>query len=157
MSRIYGGIHWQYDNVEGLASGRGVAEQAFFGFLRPTSGAATSCEATSQLCLGGGRFAVSATWRTKAGDAGAGNPVPLNAGSGSFWFFREDNTEVDVKVIDACTEEFDRFWVFVAALTDVEVVVTVTDTESGQVRHYFNPQGTAFAPVQDTDAFATCP
>lgn len=156
MSRIYGGIHWQYDNTEGLASGRRVAEQAFYGFLRPTSGAVTSCDPATHLCLGGGRFAVSATWRTTAGDAGAGHPVPLNAGSGSFWFFQEDNTEVDVKVIDACTPDFDRFWVFVAGLTDVEVVVTVTDTESGQVRNYFNPPGTPFAPVQDTDAFATC-
>jgi hypothetical protein len=36
-------------------------------------------------------------------------------------------------------------------------VVTVTDTASGAVRAYTNPQGTAFAPVQATDAFATCP
>jgi membrane-associated phospholipid phosphatase len=29
MSRIYGGIHWQFDNQAGLASGAKVAEQAF--------------------------------------------------------------------------------------------------------------------------------
>jgi hypothetical protein len=84
-------------------------------------------------------------------------PVPLNDGSGSFWFFKDDNTEVTVKVIDACVAEFDRYWVFASGLTNVEVVLTVTDTEAGRSRVYFNPQGTAFAPVQDTDAFATCP
>lgn len=156
MSRIYGGIHWQYDNQEGLASGRKVAEQAFFGFLRPT-GAATACDPATQLCLGGGRFAVSATWRTGVGDSGVGHPVAINDGSGAFWFFRDDNLEVDVKVIDACVPELDRFWVFVAGLTNVEVVVTVTDTRAGETRTYFNPWGSAFAPVHDTDAFATCP
>ena len=157
QSRIYGGIHWQYDNQYGLASGRGIAEQAFFSFLRPSGSAVTDCDPETQLCLGGGRFAVDVTWRTDDGNSGVGHPVPLNDGSGSFWFFQEDNTEVDVKVIDACGIESNRYWVFAAGLTNVEVVVTVTDTEAGQVRHYFNPQGKAFAPVQDTDAFATCP
>ncbi|HEX6201476.1 MAG TPA: vanadium-dependent haloperoxidase, partial [Thermoanaerobaculia bacterium] len=156
QSRIYGGIHWQYDNQEGLSSGRKIAEQAFFSFLRPTE-AATSCEPTTQLCLGGGRFAVSATWRTAVGGSGVGHPVTINDRSGAFWFFQEDNIELDVKVIDACVPEFERFWVFAAGLTDVEVELTVTDTQEGRTRTYFNPQGKAFAPVQDTDAFATCP
>jgi hypothetical protein len=33
-------------------------------------------------------------------------------------------------------------------------VITVTDTASGAVRVYQNAQGTAFAPLQDTRAFA---
>jgi hypothetical protein len=37
------------------------------------------------------------------------------------------------------------------------VLIKVTDTETGHVRQYFNPQGKAFAPIQDTNAFATCP
>jgi hypothetical protein len=36
------------------------------------------------------------------------------------------------------------------------VVLKVTDTQTGQVKTYVNPQGTAFAPIQDTSAFA-CP
>ena len=32
-----------------------------------------------------------------------------------------------------------------------------TDTQDGTVRAYVNPQGTAFQPIQDTSAFATCP
>ena len=61
-----------------------------------------------------------------------------------------------MKVLNAC-HGYERYWVFASGLTNVEVTLTVTDTESGQVRRYFNPQGTMYAPVQDTDAFATCP
>jgi hypothetical protein len=41
-------------------------------------------------------------------------------------------------------------------LTNVSVTLTVTDTVTGAVRTYTNPQGTAFAPIQDTNAFV-CP
>jgi hypothetical protein len=51
----------------------------------------------------------------------------------------------------------DHYWVFVAAATNVELHITVTDTQTGQVRTYFNPLGKAALPVQDTSAFATCP
>jgi hypothetical protein len=42
-------------------------------------------------------------------------------------------------------------------LTNDEVVLTVTDTQTGTMQVYRNAQGTAFAPIQDTNAFATCP
>ena len=35
MSRIYGGIHWQFDNVDGLANGRALGEYVCRHFLRP--------------------------------------------------------------------------------------------------------------------------
>jgi hypothetical protein len=35
QSRIYGGIHWQYDNQQGLVSGRALAEYVFAHFLTP--------------------------------------------------------------------------------------------------------------------------
>ncbi len=35
QSRIYGGIHWQYDNTAGLRSGRHLAELVFFHELLP--------------------------------------------------------------------------------------------------------------------------
>ncbi|MEX0702555.1 MAG: phosphatase PAP2 family protein [Planctomycetales bacterium] len=34
-SRIYGGIHWQYDNLAGLESGRALAEFVFDTYLQP--------------------------------------------------------------------------------------------------------------------------
>jgi hypothetical protein len=35
--------------------------------------------------------------------------------------------------------------------------VRVTDTLTGRTRTYSNPLGMAAAPIQDTQAFATCP
>lgn len=35
QSRIYGGIHWQYDNQEGLNSGRDLADYVYSSFLSP--------------------------------------------------------------------------------------------------------------------------
>jgi hypothetical protein len=35
--------------------------------------------------------------------------------------------------------------------------VTVTDTQAGLARQYFNPLGQLFETVQDLSAFATCP
>jgi hypothetical protein len=35
--------------------------------------------------------------------------------------------------------------------------LTVTDTQTGTIETYTNPQGTPFEPIQDTNAFATCP
>jgi hypothetical protein len=33
MSRIYGGIHYDFDNVDGLTSGRAVADYVYRNFL----------------------------------------------------------------------------------------------------------------------------
>jgi hypothetical protein len=140
--------------VLALASGRALAEHVYFNYLQP-AGAPDSCaSAPGTLCLADGRFRVEASWST--GDSsGQAQAAALNASSGSFWFFAEDNTEVTVKVIDGC-ELNERFWVFASGLTDVEVRLNITDTHTGRTRIYFNARGTAFAPVQDVDAFATC-
>ena len=42
-------------------------------------------------------------------------------------------------------------------LTNTRVRITVTDTRTGASKQYNNPQGTAFQPIQDTGAFASCP
>jgi len=47
--------------------------------------------------------------------------------------------------------------VFAGGPTDVNVVVTVTDTQTGATRTYTNPQSIAFQPIQDTGAFPSCP
>lgn len=109
-------------------------------------------------CLAGGRFEVKADWTAPNGDEGDGNAILASDTSGEFWFFAADNTEVLVKVIDACDlPGFGNFWVFAAGLTDVELTVEVRDTVSGQMREYDNDQGQPFAPVLDTAAFDTCP
>ena len=45
-----------------------------------------------------------------------------------------------------------KFWVFYGALSNVEYTMTVTDTETGEVKTYKNPSG-RFASVADTGAF----
>lgn len=95
-------------------------------------------------------------WETRDGQRGRGRAAALTGGTGTFWFFAAPNVETIVKVVDACTYN-DRRWVFAAVLTDVGVVTTVTDTVTGAVRTYTNPQGRRFAPVQDTGAFDCTP
>jgi hypothetical protein len=155
QSRIYGGIHWQYDNQAGLKSGRALAEHIAHNFMNPVAAPGACVPGPTTLCLADGRFRVEARWRT-ADASGSGQAAGLGSDSGRFWFFDDDNTELTVKVLDACSA-FDRFWVFASGLTDVEVLLTVTDSQTGKTRRYFNPRGQAFAPVQDTSAFSTCP
>lgn len=58
---------------------------------------------------------------------------------------------------DACVNPFNRFWVFAASLTNVEVTITVTDTVADRSETYRSTQGQAFPSVQDTSSFNTCP
>ncbi|HEX2163643.1 MAG TPA: hypothetical protein VHM02_06815, partial [Thermoanaerobaculia bacterium] len=98
-----------------------------------------------------GRFAVEVAWEEPGGDAGSGRRLPLTDDTGAFWFFRADNPELVVKVLDARVVN-GRFWVFFGSLTDVGFELTVTDTATGESRRYDNPQG-HFASRGDTAAF----
>ena len=115
---------------------------------------ACAADATT-LCLNGGRFRVTASWISPT-QSGLGHAVNLTSDTGYFWFFNADNIEMVVKVLNGCGLN-SRYWVFAGGLTDVAVTLTVTDTQTGAVVTKLNPQSTAFAPIQDTAAFATCP
>ncbi|HEX5757929.1 MAG TPA: Calx-beta domain-containing protein [Thermoanaerobaculia bacterium] len=115
-------------------------------------------EDADTLCLNNDRFRVEVTWRTAAGSGnGTGVPLDFAPDSGLFYFFSASNVELLIKVLNACAPPFDRFWIFFAATTNVEFKVTVTDTQSAKVKMYFNPLNNSAAPIQDTDAFDTCP
>jgi PKD repeat protein len=103
------------------------------------------------LCLNGNRFRVIAAWTVPSGASGVGIPVPLTGDTGYFWFFSSNNVELVVKVVDGRVVN-GRFWVFSGALSDVQYTLTVTDTVTGAVRTYSNPQGT-LASRADTAAF----
>lgn len=107
------------------------------------------------LCLNQGRFQVQATWTTAAG-TGAGQGTRLTDESGFFTFFDPSNVELTVKVLNGCGLG-GHYWVFLSGLTNVGVKVTVTDTRTQAVKTYNNPLNKTFAPVLDTNAFATCP
>ena len=61
-----------------------------------------------------------------------------------------------VKVLNGCGVNT-RYWVFAGGLTNVRVTLTVTDMSNNTVQTYINNLNTPFAPIQDTNAFATCP
>ncbi len=110
---------------------------------------------TTTLCLNNDRFKVQATFNTGS-QSGQAQVVELTADTGYLWFFAATNVEAVIKVINACSFN-SRYWVFAGGLTDVNVVLTVTDTQTGAVKTYTNPLGTKYQPIQDTSAFATCP
>lgn len=97
------------------------------------------------------RFDVSATWHTTDGQSGQGRAVPVSTDTGYFWFFSGNNVELVVKTLDGRGIN-GKWWVFYGALSNVEYTITVTDTTTGAVKVYTNPQGT-LASVADTSAF----
>jgi len=105
----------------------------------------------TRLCVKDGRFQVAVAWRTGDGLSGSGRAVPMTADTGYFWFFGESNVELVLKVLDGRSVN-GHHWVFYGALSDVAYTVTVTDTQTGIVRTYDNPQGT-LASHADTEAF----
>jgi hypothetical protein len=122
---------------------------------KPSSIAACA-PGNTRLCLNGSRFQVEVEWTRPNGESGAGQAVSLTTDTGYFWFFNSANVEMVIKVLNGCGSN-NRYWVFAGGLTDVRVRITVTDTLREVVKQYTNPQGTAFKPIQDTGAFATCP
>lgn len=111
-----------------------------------------TCQADSKtLCLSGSRFSVTVAWKTPDGQTGTGNAISMTTDTGHFWFFNRENVELVVKVLDARVVN-GKFWVFYGALSNVEYTLTLRDVQTGQVKSYFNPNGT-FASRGDTAAF----
>jgi len=146
--------------TDGISIVRAFPSTSVTGTVTSTVGLVTqfaSEPADATPLLQSGRFAVQVVWTDFSNVSGPGHAVPLTSEAGYFWFFGATNIELLVKVLNACVPPYDRYWVFVAGLTNVGVVITVTDTQTGAVRTYTNPRGRSFATVLDTGAFATCP
>ena len=112
-------------------------------------------EGAQTLCLNQDRFSVKVRWTTPDGESGQGVVIPFTHESGVVWFFSATNLELMIKVLDACGP-FERYWVFIGGITNVEFLVTVVDTQTGKVRVYLNEQGHSANAVTDTSAFSTC-
>lgn len=109
------------------------------------------------LCLHNDRFEASVVWRDFLDASGPGIVSPAGDDYfGVFWFFAPMNGEILVKALDGCDIN-NHHWIFVAAATNVEYTLTVTDTTTGESRIYDNALGEAAPGVVDTTAFATCP
>ena len=116
----------------------------------------TCVENDFTMCLNGGRFEVVASFDTVQGQSGDAEMVRLTDDSGYMWFFASSNIEAVVKVLNGCGVNA-RYWFFAGGLTNVHVVITVTDSITGVFATYENPQQTAFQPIQDTNALDVCP
>ena len=145
-------------SLPGVARVEASARSGFEPVLRPEAIATCSADGGT-LCLGGGgRFRVTASYRTAAGATGSAHAAPLTADTGTFWFFSPANVELVIKSINACgLAGFENHWIFAAGTTDVEVTLVVEDTVAHVTKSYFRPLGTPFAPELDTVGFATCP
>jgi len=142
------GAHWTpLQDLEPRARAVGVRAEFFANGCIPDD---------FTLCLQNGRFAVQATFQAPGGPTTAAHVAKLTDQTGYLWFFNEENVEAVIKVLDACSAPTPRFWVFAGGLTNVRTVITVTDKQENNTKVYVNPQGTAFKPIQDTNAFATC-
>ncbi len=115
--------------------------------------ALAACAGNAQtLCLNASRFTVQVRWQVPSqGTSGQGTAVALTGDTGYFWFFSSNNVELVIKVVDGRAFN-NKFWVFYGALSDVQYTITVTDTQTGQVKTYSNPSG-QLASVADTAAF----
>ena len=118
-------------------------------------GEASSALPSELSSFHGGRFVVEVEWQTPAG-SGVGTAVPLSSESAAFWFFRPENLEMLVKVLDGCALN-DRYWVFAAATTSVEYDLTVKDATTGEEKRWHNPLGVAAPAITDVNALAACP
>jgi predicted outer membrane repeat protein len=113
--------------------------------------AAPQCTTDPTLCLANDRFHVQVQWQLATGERGEGHPVALSGDTGYFWFFDPASVELMVKMVDGRSVN-GRFWVFYGALSNVHYTLVVTDTVTGAVQAYVNPQG-QLASVADTAAF----
>ncbi|HYG63955.1 MAG TPA: hypothetical protein VEL74_15375, partial [Thermoanaerobaculia bacterium] len=158
-----GGQTWEpwSDGLEGLSVGDILIDPTNPYRLYAASGGGSVLERSlplpdcvtgaESLCLNGGRFLAEVTWRLPDGTSGRGQASPLAGETGGFWFFNESNLELMIKVLDGRAVN-ESFWVFYAALSDVEYTVRITDTVTGETRLYRNPAG-RMASVADTSAF----
>ena len=146
--------------VRGLAADGPTAYSNVVSAETPRAAPAPCIAEPGRHCLNDERFGVEVRWRNFEGQLGSGSVVdtPPDVGaadSGLFWFFGAVNWELLVKVLDACSFN-DRVWVSAAATTDVEYVLRVQDSATGEAVTYYNPLGEASQAVLDVDALDVC-
>lgn len=117
---------------------------------------AVCTESDTAVCLNNDRFRVTAHFETAQGAEGEAHTVALTGDTAYLWFFNANNVEMVVKILNGCGTN-QRYWVFAGGLTNVKVELEVEDTQTATSQTYTNPLGTAFQPLQDTQAFPNCP
>jgi hypothetical protein len=155
-----------YHNVKGDTRGfadtgfpiSGVADSREVATLSPKTPPVTATSTVAPgacvedgkaLCLVNNRYKVEVSWKTGT-QTGTGTAVTDSDNTGFFWFFGPENLELVVKVLDG-TPVNGKAWVFYGSLSDIEYTVRVTDTVTGKVKTYRNPQG-SLSGAADTNA-----
>ncbi|MCB1057528.1 MAG: hypothetical protein KDD11_18670 [Acidobacteria bacterium] len=111
----------------------------------------TTCvSAGTTLCLHD-RFRIRVRWEDFQQRTGDGHIENLTADTGAFWFFRDSNLELFLKVLDGRPVN-GHWWVFYGALSNVAYTITVDDLVAGTQTEYFNP-ARHFGSRGDTLAF----
>ena len=114
-----------------------------------------ACPADQEtLCLQGGRYEVTASWRDRDGWFGRARVVGEGTDdSGLFRFFDPMNWEILIKVLDGCRDN-GHMWVLAASTTDLEYRIDVVDRVAGESRTYENELGRRAPAIVDTKAFS---
>ena len=122
---------------------------------RPVVGTAFTNAQT--LCLNDDRFEVSARFRTASSGETDATGVDADRRLRLLLVFRSREHRGRHQGPARLLAQQPAYWVFATGLTNVEVTLLVSDTETDTVETYINQLGVPFAPIQDTSAFATCP
>ncbi len=125
-------------------------------WLDPSAGAEACSAAPTTLCVQSNRFRITLSARDpRTGRADSGYVMSSTDVFGYFAFpvltGNQTDPQVFVKVLDGRPIN-NRWWVFYASLTDLEFSLTVTDTESGVVKGYYQAPYTQKS-ANDTSAF----
>ena len=114
-------------------NGSGASANSNLASATTDTDAAACVDDDDTMCLNGDRFRVETAWETSnPTQTGIGHRVELTPDTGYFWFFSSTNVEMVVKVLNACGLN-SRYWVFAGGLTNVKVVITVTDSQTGKI------------------------
>jgi hypothetical protein len=98
-------------------------------------GSGSNPPAGEALSLLGGRLRVQVSWENQFNSTnGDGQPIPSTDFAGYFWFDDERNIELAVKALDFG----DRILFFYGQLTNLFFTITVTDTQTGEIKTYGN-------------------
>ena len=116
-----------------------------------------SCTPSPTAACLDNRFKVEVSYdATPNNGSGPAKVVLESAESVKFTFFDPNNIEMILKVLDACSPPFNKWWVFAGGLTNVGVAIKVTDTATEAVKNYASTKGQLFQTFADTQAFP-CP
>ena len=112
----------------------------------------TDSSPASQYPLHGGRFTVSGVLVLDDHRFEAVHATPAGSDALVLYFIADDDADVLVKVVDG-RDINGYWWVQIAAVAQLPLEITVTETATGTANTYVSAEG-PFTPVMDFEAIA---